>query len=385
MTDGDLRREMAEFNGRKYDEFWSELNAKLQEKEKAGGVCGLTTALQALEMQQFDKGFIQDDLKSVVRYRLVDPSNRQHHFTIQYNPRRALRQSGAGRTDPPPDAVKVNNGCFLCKENMRWQQRGIEAGYDLQAGERQYIAFMNPFPLMQTHTTIATAEHMPQSWIGPDTRSSGLRMQEILHDLLSLTKRVPGFVGFYNGDGAGATIPQHFHFQFFRRVAGQEPFALERAARRAIAEHDLQGGEEETRNCSVVIRDFREYPIAAICFRGKQEFIVECARQWVEQWTEFYRNSDALSANIICTVDAEKSGLFHLYFVPRNKYVSHSVGMAGLVGGLEVFGELVFSAEVEHELLQSGRVDFGYVAHVINGVEAPGVQEFLNRILPSRG
>jgi hypothetical protein len=105
-------------------------------------------------------------------------------------------------------------------------------------------------------------------------------------------------VGFFSGDGALPAMPKHFHFQFSRGAPGQEPLRS-KAHGRAIAEHDLQGGEEETRNCSVPIRDSREYPIAAICFPGSQEFIVECARQWVEQRTEFYRNSEALSASIV--------------------------------------------------------------------------------------
>jgi hypothetical protein len=313
-------------------------------------------------------------LSSVVRYRFVNPTHREYDLTVQYNPKRAERHKGAGsRKEPPLFSKKENNACFLCKQNIEWQQSGIEIGYDLRINEREYIAWMNPFPLMQTHTTISRAEHVDQSWIGSDTKVSNENMRNILLDLLAITERLPEFVGFYNGDGAGATIPAHFHFQFFRRVAGQEAFALEKAARVAFAKQAGHTG-------AVVIRDYQDYPIVAICFEGRADFIVDCALKWVGKWTEFYNNSDSLSANIICTVESQNLELFHLYFVPRNKYVSHSAGRVGLVGGLEVFGEMVVETKQEHQLLQSGRVDYEFVARVINGVEAPGVYQYLDTV-----
>ena len=357
---GAMSFDVKRFNDARFEESWNSLNEQLRKIHQAEGLSG---ALSALHQQQFDQGFIQDDLSSVIRCRLRHPSQRRA-FSVQYNPRRAVRLVGAGRKMPPPGRQIANGGCFLCRENVRWQQRGIEIGYEIEIGETGYILLMNPFPLMPLHTTVVKKTHQPQSWIAGTPQESNQRIQSILSDLLDITGMLPGFVGFYNGAGAGATIPHHFHFQFFKRPEGQEPFALEQAA--AHTEAPFVIGEDE-------------YPITTIYFRGSKGEIVEQAKGWVYAWTEFYENHPALSANIIATVDLEHDQHFRLYFVPRNVYFSHAPGMLGLVGGLEVFGELVFSSEIEKQHLDTGRVDYDFVVNVLRAVEAPGVREFVRR------
>lgn len=357
------------FNRHHYAQLWTSMNEILDQVKAEQG---LPAALALLARQQFDKGFIQDDLKSVQWYKLSHPTDRSRYYGIQFNPKRALRHLGAGRSDPPPGEAKINGGCFLCPENVRWQQRGIELGYDLRVNDSEYVAWMNPFPILPTHTTIAAKHHQPQSWIRTSAAQSEDRIRTVLQDLLKLASELPGFIGFYNGDGAGATIPGHFHFQFFRRREGQEPFALERAAARGMGSriHHEHGSD------SFIIRD---YPITAVYFSGTEEYVIRGAGSWVKRWAEFYKESQALSANIICCVDEEEPGRYHLYFVPRNKQVSHSIGMSGLVGGLEVLGELVFCTDADKENLQ--RMTFADVERIINGVEAPGVSEFLDTVM----
>lgn len=176
------------------------------------------------------------------------------------------------------------------------------------------------------------------------------------------------FSGFYNGKGAGATIPSHFHFQFFRRPEGQE-FLLEKMARVATAE---SGG-----HVPLVIR---RYPIRAMYFCGRRDEVIAGASAWARRWTEFYHNSPTFSANLIATLSISNPDLFNLYFIPRNSFYSHAPGMAGLVGGVEVLGELVFSTETEKQQLVTGQVCFQSVAAVLASVEAPGVDEFLDAI-----
>ena len=357
------------FNRLHYFQLWKHVNETL---ECVRADHGLPAALSLLERQQFDKGFIQDDLKSVQRYRLSHPIDRSRYYGIQFNPKRALRHLGAGRSVPPPGETNLNGGCYLCPENVRWQQRGIEVGYDIKVNDSEYVAWMNPFPILPTHTTIAARNHQAQSWIRTSATQSDERIRSVLKDLLKLASELPGFMGFYNGDGAGATIPGHFHFQFLRRREGQEPFALERAAARGMGNriHHEHGSD------SFIIRD---YPITAVYFSGTDEYVIRGAVSWVQRWAEFYKESMALSANIICCVDEEEPNRYHLYFVPRNKQVSHSIGMSGLVGGLEVLGELVFCTDADKENLQ--RMTFADVERVINGVEAPGVSEFLDTVM----
>jgi hypothetical protein len=352
------------FNAKKYEDDWTSLNSALREIESSEG---LPAVLRALHHQKLDIGFIQDDLSAVTRWRLRHPDSPDMAFIVQFNPRRAQRTGGAGRAAPPAGARSINGGCFLCRDNIRWQQRGIELGYDLRTDSTSYVAWMNPFPLMPTHITLATTEHEPQSWIGNTTPDSRQRIEKILRDFLEITGRLPGFIGFYNGEGAGATIPDHFHFQFFERPVGREPFPLEHAAAPA---HRL---------APVVLRRDR-YPITTLYFRGDREAIVERAATWVGAWTDVYHNDPTLSANVIAIKDPDSRDSFHLFFVPRNRHYSHGPGMIGTVGGLEVLGELVFSSDVEKQSLDMGRFDYHSARLTLGAVEAPGVEEFLSRL-----
>jgi hypothetical protein len=355
-----MRFKANDFNVRNYESNWSSLNKIFRQIEAAEG---LPAVLAALNQQQLDIGFIQDDLRSVIRCRVCHPRNPSRTFTIQYNPKRAERSKGAGRTFPPPGSEATNDGCFLDPANIRWQQRGLELGFDLEINGTEYIAWMNPFPLMGIHTTIAKRTHEPQSWVAGSIGDSEKRIRAILADLLDLTCRLPGYIGFYNGEGAGASIPRHFHFQFFKRPEGQQPFALEEAASHIKLNPTVIGGDD--------------YPITTVYFRGPSDRVLELATRWVHGWTSFYDNNPALSANIIATLDDDDASKFHLYFVPRNRVFSHAPGMVGLVGGLEVFGELVFSMELEKQHLDMARVTYQYVEQILAAVEAPGVREFV--------
>lgn len=208
--------------------------------------------------------------------------------------------------------------------------------------DRRYKVWANPFPLKEAHFTIATEEHKPQSWTNDPQRGSSLR--EMLDDLIELAHQLPDFLVFYNGDGAGASLPHHRHFQCFPRD-DREPFPLEKAA------HQLaiigQG---------VHVYD---YPITALHFCGTEDArktFVDTVNRWSSAWTAV-SGPDAVSANIMATVEEtpdHPGHPFHLYFVPRNRLYSRGPGMTGQVGGLEVLGELVFSTEAEKERLDAG-------------------------------
>ena len=101
---------------------------------------------------------------------------------------------------------------------------------------------------------------------------------------------------------------------------------------------------------------------------------------WLEKWTTIYENNLAVSGNIIATADEHHEKKFHLYFVPRNKFISHAAGMVGMIGGLEVLGELVFSTEEEKRRLDDGIINYSTISQVLKSVEAPGVREFLKLV-----
>jgi diadenosine tetraphosphate (Ap4A) HIT family hydrolase len=316
----------------------------------------LPNALKRLWLQQWDAGFIRYELRDVFRYQFPDPGRQHPAFRAQYNPSRSLRQVGAGRQAPPPGRTLINGNCFLCPQNIAVSQNGVELGFLVElTTKRSYWAWANPFPVMPDHFTLAPAEHVPQA---------SDKMRQTLEDLLELAWSLPGFLLFFNGNGAGASIPTHSHFHCFSRPS-RDPFPLEMVA------NDV--------NPKVGPRFLERYPIACAHYLGEQRAeIAKCATNWMVEWVAEC-GEDVASANVIATRREGTAGLIDLYFVPRNRLFSHGPGFQGTVGGIEVLGELVFSSEDEKRRLDSGKVDYSYVHSVLAAVEPPRVREFFRR------
>lgn len=127
----------------------------------------------------------------------------------------------------------------------------------------------------------------------------------------------------------------------------------------------------------------RKYPIKAVYFYGERQDIVDQAGRWVRDWTAFYETTQALSANIIARKSRRRDNNtdnFHLFFIPRNQFFSHAPGMAGLVGGLEVLGEIVLSDQEERQQLVKGHTDYDTAVRILESVEAPRVAEFFDMV-----
>jgi hypothetical protein len=337
-----------------YDTVWSELNARLRAIEEGDG--GLPGALAELKTHQQRTGFVQDGLEGVGRYTFYHPSNSSRFFRIQYNPKRALRFNGVGTTVPPAGARVRNDGCFLCRENIRWQQGGNQLGYEITIGPTTYFAWMNPFPLLPTHIVVATEAHTSQEW-GIE-HDAGRGKSILLSDLVTLAARLPGYVGFYNGVDAGASIPGHMHFQFCQRPEDEPEFPLELAAREF---------EKTDQGVGFLI----EYPVEVAVWRGAAAEVVETASRWVLQWTQRNRGRlNELTGNFIAASDRSGDGL-SLYFVPRARSESRLVGLTGLIGGLEILGEVVFSRPEEKQLLDDGAIDYFALANYLARVRSP--------------
>jgi len=340
------------YNRNSYLKRRHDLNAVLEEIRRRDG---LGAAIEALVAQQLDSGFIEDDLETVRRYRICHPGDRSRSFSLQYNPRRALRHGGSGRALPPAGAAPVNGGCYLCDENIAWQQRGLELGFDIAIGDVQYCCYANPFPLMPAHVTVATRAHVAQGWA-----AAGMEGNPTLHvlvsHLLTLAQQLPSFVVFFNGPDAGASIPAHFHFQLFKRIPAHDAFPLERSPRRPRS-----GGDADP--------TLKDYPITVACFDGTHDDIVERASRWMLARAAEYGNATALSVNLMAM---HTEGRLHLYVTPRHRAYSYAPGFAGLVGGLEILGELVLSTEQEKQSLDLGHFNYASVSAVLAAVEPPG-------------
>jgi diadenosine tetraphosphate (Ap4A) HIT family hydrolase len=333
---------------REYDAAWSDLNRELDAVVASG--LGLDAALRALHDQQLDRGFIRDDLTRARRYLIKDPTHSDRHFSAQFNPARANRFQGAGKKQPPPGAVSLNEGCFLCRENVQWQQQGREFGYELDIEDRYYVAWVNPYPLLPNHMVIASREHMPQTWRVNGSEHPTKSLRTIVTDLLTLASRLPGWIGFYNGAGAGASIPNHFHYQFMPRPDDYGPFPLERAA----------AGK---RPSSCVLDD--AYPLEFAHWHGNIEDLLDQAVPWLNAWVR--ADGAELTANVIA-IAGECTRELDLYFVPRDPNRSGSAVMSGSIGGLEVLGELIFSNEEERQRLENGDIDCVTVESLLSSI-----------------
>lgn len=335
-----------------YDAAWAKLNTALRDAEAADGLCA---AIATLEENQFQTGFIKDHLTGVERYVYHHPDNSSLFFSVQFNAKRMARFQGGPVSVPPDGAEIVHGGCFLCRDNVRWQQRGAEMGYELAIHGMNYNVWMNPFPLMPGHVVVASAEHETQEWVYG--QGGGVDPSRLIRDLVSLASRAPEYVGFYNGVNAGASIAGHLHYQFFKRPRDLPVFPLEVRLR-----------DYPSRVQTPVL--VTEYPLPVVKWSGPSDTIVDAAAAWIDHWAE--RNAQrihALSANII--VLAAGDGTATAYFVPRDRARPCGQGMSGLTGGLEILGEIVFSTPEERRLIDSGAVDYFYLENVLHSVRTP--------------
>ena len=106
---------------------------------------------------------------------------------VQFNPGRAV----STLVNLDKNVLKKRE-CFLCRENRPEVQQGIEIlpGWEL---------LLNPYPILPSHYTIVGKTHSPQLL----NVKTGME----------LTGKLPGMVVFFNESGAGASAPDHIHFQ----------------------------------------------------------------------------------------------------------------------------------------------------------------------------
>ena len=331
-----------------FESGWLTINAELAAVRARQGLAG---AFRALSFQQRESGFIADDLSAVVRYHLVASGDPDHFFSVQYNPRRALRFKGAGNGAPPVAGAMVNQGCFLCRDNIFWQQDGQQLGMDLTVCGESFTALANPFPLMPDHLVVATRGHVPQDCHLSGGAADWERFRVRLDQLLTMAAELPGWVVFYNGVDAGASIPHHMHFQVIRRPEGLDLFPLERAARRAGNGTRAVDG----------------YPLPVSRWSGDRETVLNDAFDGISAWVARNRAQSAhLSANLVATLESGGSGAVALYFVPRlRRTLVRDPVAASRVGGLEVLGEYVTSTADEKHLLDEGLFDYSAVHRIL--------------------
>ena len=338
-----------------YHELWAALNNEMHAIEQRDG--NLLNAVEHLRQHQLEQGFIRDDLDAVNCYRFPHPEYASRFLSAQFNPERVSRLQLRHDALPPERDDAVNNDCFLCAANIQWQHRGIEFGYSIEQHGTPFHIWMNAYPLMPLHLVIATCEHVPQVWKLGRTGNGQFTIGQIITNLAALSARMPGYIGFYNGDGAGTSVPEHFHYQFFRRRSVDEAYPLELTPRRVI--DDIES----------VIED---YPVEGMCWQGDDPAVVTArAVERVEHWlTTRVGLRPTLSANIFA-MTSEDGGHLRIFFVPRDKDLGHSPSLAGMIGSLEILGELVMTTDAEKHALDNGEIDYHTIAGILGDIRVP--------------
>ena len=109
---------------------------------------------------------------------------------VQFNPERIKSTSAA------VDENSISNRpCFLCSENLPFEQKGIIL-------RNHFFLLCNPYPILPQHFTITSLIHEPQ------------RISKDFSEILELSKMLsPKYTLLYNGPACGASAPDHLHFQ----------------------------------------------------------------------------------------------------------------------------------------------------------------------------
>lgn len=145
---------------------------------------------------------------------------------FQFNPRRAL--STGAKTDAASIAARP---CFLCSANRPSEQLALPFLDDWEI-------LVNPYPILPFHFTVAARSHRPQG--------------EIPLEMVSLAEQCRGVCTFFNGAKAGASAPDHEHFQMVLKSelplvryleSGGDPGLLPMAVDYYVVTPDLEGME----------------------------------------------------------------------------------------------------------------------------------------------
>lgn len=109
---------------------------------------------------------------------------------VHFNPARAI--SSLAKLDAKSIAERP---CFLCEKNRPKEQGAIDykGAFDI---------CINPFPICTKHFTVISKKHEFQRL-----------NDEKIEYLYSLSNDLDGWIVLYNGAKAGASAPDHFHFQ----------------------------------------------------------------------------------------------------------------------------------------------------------------------------
>jgi hypothetical protein len=162
----------------------------------------LESDLLKLYQQQLEVGVISQDIHNDIHKLIPIIQDDILKFYIQHNPHRVLRGLAVTPNPTPKHTIQYKGGipCFLCMDNIQVQWPK-EKGLPYTIDDIPLIFLPNLYPIFPLHFTVAADAHLPQVMNIPT--------------LITLAKILPAHWIIQNGEGAGATNPEHFHYQTF--------------------------------------------------------------------------------------------------------------------------------------------------------------------------
>ncbi|MCD7900939.1 MAG: DUF4922 domain-containing protein [Bacteroides sp.] len=160
-------------------------------------------------------------------------------YKVQFNPARITSSTAK------IDAASIQQRpCFLCDFNRPAEQQEIPLlGH--------YHLLVNPYPIFPRHLTLPDQQHTPQC------------IESRMGDMLKLARLLDEYVIFYNGSQAGASAPDHLHFQ-----AGNKGFLpIEKEWKRKSEDPNISvlvieaAEENEALHCWIKIIDLLKYKL----------------------------------------------------------------------------------------------------------------------------
>lgn len=123
-------------------------------------------------------------------------------FIVSYNPARARSAKAVvvdGKALSGNSASADERPCFLCRHALPAEQ--LQVDVETLPSHHHYILAVNPYPIVDRHFTIISAEHVRQDFRGR------------MWDMAFFADLFPDYLIFFNGARSGASAPDHMHFQ----------------------------------------------------------------------------------------------------------------------------------------------------------------------------
>lgn len=263
--------------------------------------------------QQARDGFLLSDPESArIETRTAEDPHCGVRYRFRWMPHREIRGDVAelerrGILNPHRDERKLfrdprdprGRHCFLCAANIH-ECHPLEVLIHLRLAGRDYFAGANFAWIEPNHYTVMSAEHMDQAY----SRAALEAMFE-LHMQTEQRFRV-----LFNGNGAGASIPWHLHYQITTAAMPIEALPPDHST---------------------------AYPTVVHRFVADLDAAHAAADAWLR------RDPLHHSVNILIATPVDETLIF---VFPRDQRRAKAEGK-GLVGGFEVSGDFVLSAPDE--------------------------------------